>query len=273
MAKAAYIGVGGVARKVKQPYIGVSSVARKVKSGYIGVSGVARQFFSGGTPITSLAVGSSVYMNVNGTQTEFIVVHQGLPSSAYDSSCNGAWLLMKNIVGTSSWHTLTYSQCFSSSENVIRQYLDNTFAATLDENVYNQIKTVSIPTMTIRNGSASVLGIASLKVFLLSTDEINQPRNDDGKYPTLVEGSALSYFSGTQDSTYYSKCVADYEGNATSWWLRSESKYLGSGYVRAYAVGTGGSSNSSRVDNKKGVRPAMIFPSTTLVNDQNVIIT
>lgn len=46
MAKNAYIGVSGVARKVKQPYIGVSGVARKVKSGYIGVSGVARQFFA-----------------------------------------------------------------------------------------------------------------------------------------------------------------------------------------------------------------------------------
>ena len=40
MAKRAYIGVGGVARKVKQPFVGVANVARKVKSGYIGVGGV-----------------------------------------------------------------------------------------------------------------------------------------------------------------------------------------------------------------------------------------
>lgn len=46
MAKRAYIGVGGVARKVKQPFVGVANVARKVKSGYIGVGGVARQFFA-----------------------------------------------------------------------------------------------------------------------------------------------------------------------------------------------------------------------------------
>ena len=42
-----YIGVNGVARKVKKDYMGVSGVARKVKSGYIGVDGVARKFFSG----------------------------------------------------------------------------------------------------------------------------------------------------------------------------------------------------------------------------------
>ncbi len=45
-----YIGVNGVARKVKKDYIGVGGVARKVKSGYIGVDGVARKFFSGFDP-------------------------------------------------------------------------------------------------------------------------------------------------------------------------------------------------------------------------------
>ena len=48
MTKAMYIGVGGVARKVKKMYIGVDNVARKVKKGYIGVGGVARCFFSSG---------------------------------------------------------------------------------------------------------------------------------------------------------------------------------------------------------------------------------
>lgn len=46
MAKGVYIGVGGVARKVKKMYIGVGGVARKVKKAYIGVGGVARVFWS-----------------------------------------------------------------------------------------------------------------------------------------------------------------------------------------------------------------------------------
>lgn len=41
-----YIGIGGVARKVKNQYFGVANVARKVKSGFIGVGGVARKFYS-----------------------------------------------------------------------------------------------------------------------------------------------------------------------------------------------------------------------------------
>lgn len=47
MTKACYVGVDGVAKKVKKIYTGVDDVARKVKKGYIGVGGIARPFFSG----------------------------------------------------------------------------------------------------------------------------------------------------------------------------------------------------------------------------------
>lgn len=48
MAKGAYIGVDGAARKVKKMYIGKSNIARKIKKAYIGIGGVARPCFSGG---------------------------------------------------------------------------------------------------------------------------------------------------------------------------------------------------------------------------------
>jgi hypothetical protein len=48
--------------------------------------------------VSNIEVGSSVYLNVDGVKTEFLVVHQGNPnSSIYDASCDGTWLLMKNI--------------------------------------------------------------------------------------------------------------------------------------------------------------------------------
>lgn len=46
-----YIGVGSVARKIKNQYIGVGGVARKIKAGYVGVGGVARKFFTSGYDI------------------------------------------------------------------------------------------------------------------------------------------------------------------------------------------------------------------------------
>lgn len=45
MARAQYIGVAGVARRVVNQHIGVSGVARTIKRGYIGVDGVARQYY------------------------------------------------------------------------------------------------------------------------------------------------------------------------------------------------------------------------------------
>lgn len=47
MAKAVYIGVQNIARKVKKVYIGVNGIARKVKKMYIGVAGIARCIYSG----------------------------------------------------------------------------------------------------------------------------------------------------------------------------------------------------------------------------------
>ena len=46
--------------------------------------------------LSTKAVGSTVKLKVDGSLKEFIVVHQGKPSSMYDESCNGTWLLMKD---------------------------------------------------------------------------------------------------------------------------------------------------------------------------------
>lgn len=48
MGKGAFIGVNGVARKIKGGYIGIDGAARKIKSAYIGVGGVARPCWGGG---------------------------------------------------------------------------------------------------------------------------------------------------------------------------------------------------------------------------------
>ena len=45
MAKGAYIGVNGVAKKVKGSYIGVDNVAKKIDKIYVGVGGIARLYF------------------------------------------------------------------------------------------------------------------------------------------------------------------------------------------------------------------------------------
>ena len=53
MAKNAYVGVAGKARKVKEIYVGVNGKARRVVKGYVGVNGVARQFWPNGKPLSA----------------------------------------------------------------------------------------------------------------------------------------------------------------------------------------------------------------------------
>ena len=67
---------------------------------------------------SDLPIGSSVFFHMSkelaalmetpdllNERIEFIVVHQGLPSSMYDSSCNGTWLMTKETSGAGSFGT------------------------------------------------------------------------------------------------------------------------------------------------------------------------
>jgi len=64
---AAYIGVGGVARKAKKLYIGVGGVARKVTKMYASVGGVAKLVWLGEVPNVNMTV--SLNGNALGTFT------------------------------------------------------------------------------------------------------------------------------------------------------------------------------------------------------------
>ena len=55
------------------------------------------------------AVGSIVKIKVNGASKDFIVVQQGNPNTGtYDASCDGTWLLMKDIYTLSLIHILLF---------------------------------------------------------------------------------------------------------------------------------------------------------------------
>ena len=45
--------------------------------------------------LSTKAIGSIVKLKENGTLVDYIVVHKGRPSSIYDASCDGVWLLRK----------------------------------------------------------------------------------------------------------------------------------------------------------------------------------
>lgn len=209
--------------------------------------------------MSTLAVGRSVWMNVNGVRTEFIIVHQGKPSSIYDDSCNGTWLLMKDIYSNHEWNSDNKNDYENST---IHAYLNETFLALFDTNVRGAIKQVKIP---YRQGNATgnnfvMSGANGLpaKIFLLSATELGL----SNRAPTN-EGAKLSYFSSCIDGDDV-KRVAYLNGSTYQWWLRSPSVVAGSSSL---VVTNNGGVSWYYCSNWYGVRPALILASDTKIDD------
>lgn len=217
------------------------------------------------TKLSALSVGSTVKLNVNGTAKEFLVVHQGLPSSLYDSSCNGTWLLMKDIYEKRVWDSSNND--YKNSD--IHAYLNGTFLGLFDSDIQSAIKQVKLP---YQNGTGSGGSIASgsnglsTKVFLLGGYEVGWTTANSSYFP--VDGACLSYFSGT--SATDSKRIANYGGSATSWWLRSPNT---NSTNNVWYVNTNGVWNGNRCHNSSGVRPALVLDSSLSVSDDGSVQT
>ena len=209
------------------------------------------------------AVGSIVKIKVNGASKDFIVVQQGNPNtSTYDSSCNGTWLLMKDIYTTS-----TFGSNNSYKDSSIHTYLNGTFYNLIDSNIRAAIKQVKIP---YQNGTGSGGSLAtgsnglSTKVFLLSGYEVGWTTSDNGYFPK--DGVRLAYFGNSSSGN--SKRIAYNGSSAAGWWLRSPRTNNDN---NVWDVNTDGSSSVSWYSRSYGVRPAFILPSTLVVSDDGTV--
>lgn len=219
-----------------------------------------------GSPLGNLAVGTVVKAPINGKSTEFIVVHQGKPASMYDDSCNGTWLLLKDIYAMRSWDSSDNN--YKNSD--IHSYLNGTFLNLFDNDIKNAIKQVKIP---YQNGTGSGGSVASganglsCKIFLLSGYELGWITNDSPYFPH--DGAKLSYFSSGISSSANNKRIANYNDSATRWWLRSPSTYNTSDVGN---VNSNGNRNYWNYDGTCGVRPALVLPSDIRVDSNGNIV-
>lgn len=216
--------------------------------------------------LSSKAIGSTIKLKVNGSARNFIVVHQGKPSSVYDDSCNGTWLLMQDIYENRAWHS---SNTNDYANSTIHSYLNSTFLNLFESKIKNAIKQVKLPyrkgsgtSTTVTSGSNGL----SAKIFLLSATETSF----DFSYMPSGEGAELAYFKGCADNSSDSKRVAYLNGSATYWWLRSP--LCGYSYSALCVVSNGGWSNGY-CSSSYGIRPALILPSTLLVSDDGTVST
>ena len=216
--------------------------------------------------LSSKAIGSTIKLKVNGSAKDFIVVHQGKPSSVYDDSCSGTWLLMKDIYENRKWHS---SDTNDYANSTIHSYLNSTFLAMLDSNIQKAIKQVKLP---YRKGSGTSTTVTSgsnglpAKIFLLSATEMSF----NFSYMPSGEGAELAYFKGCADNSSDSKRVAYLNGSAAVWWLRSPGC---SNSGRALGVDSGGGWGGRGCSVSGGIRPALILPSTLLVSDDGTVST
>lgn len=218
-----------------------------------------------GTPVGQLAIGTLIKILENGAPVEYLVVNQGIPenSSLYDASCDGCWVLRKDIAEKRAWDSTNND--YKNSD--IHAYLNGSWTSRYSAGVLSQIKQVKIPYVNGTGYGGSVASGAnglSCKIFLLSGYEVGFSTSDNSYFPR--DGAKLSYFSSGTGSTANNKRIANYNGSATYWWLRSPYA-VNTDYV--WDVYSNGDYDRGHYSTTYGVRPALVLPSTALV-DQNL---
>ena len=195
-----------------------------------------------------------MYLNYDGTRTEFIVVHQGIPGSTYDSSCKGTWLMSYKCLYQSAWSTSGSNGYLPSTlnnglnENVIRK---------LDTKVKNIVKQVKIPYSNVRGETVySGANGYPCQAFVPSMIEVGYRSADVGYMP--IEGAKLDYFESGTGASARDKRKAQYQSASYGWWLRSP--YKGN-QTEAWSIDGFGNSDTDGITVTRAVRPIIIIPS------------
>ena len=206
---------------------------------------------------SSLAVGTTVKLMEGGTAVEYLVVNQGIPSNSdlYDASCDGTWLLRKDIHSNRQWNP-SYVNKYESS--AINTWLNGEFFNTLGSAEQAAIKQVKIPyRKNGGSGGTDESGVNGLpcKIFLLGGYEIGFTTSDNSSFP--VDGAKLSYFESGTGTSANNKRIAKLNGSAANWWLRSPDT---SGTRFVWRVSSDGDGYYGNAYEPLGVRPTLILP-------------
>lgn len=215
-----------------------------------------------------IAVGSTVKMMEGGTAVEYLVVNQGIPSnsSLYDASCDGTWLLRKDIHSNRQWDSSDFS---NYERSTINAWLNGDFFNTLGSVEKAAVKQVKIPhcflggSYVIQSGSNGL----SAKVFLLSGYEVGWTSSDNQYFPQ--DGAKLSYFESGTGMSANNKRIANLNGSASYWWLRSPyTQYTN----QVWFVLSNGGCNGNRASYSSGIRPALVLPGNALFDRATMLL-
>lgn len=211
------------------------------------------------------AIGDIVKIKENGEAVNYIIVHKGLPSSMYDSSCDGVWVLREEASEQRVWNTVKENDYANSDINRI---LNDTYYNAIESSIRNQIKLVKIPYRPGAGTSHEVnTGADGLpcKIFLLSGYEVGITEDQSIYY--FVDGAKLAYFDLQDNNTR----ICNLNGTPTNWWLRMPSGNSINQAVVILADGTGNPRYG--ITTPEGIRPAFVLPSNLSVNSDGFVTT
>ena len=217
-----------------------------------------------GVPVSTLSTGTIIKINENGAPVEYLIIHQGNPStSIYDESCNGTWVLRKDIHSLRSWSGMPDDNRYK--ESTIHSWLNTTFRNTLSQYDNSIINTAKIP---YRNGygnsgttETGANGLAA-EIFLLSAFEIFRSCDDT----KANDGSYINLGSNT---------LGYYNGSKTIYWTRSPAYAgitIGTGDVIYVSIDFSGREGHGPAHMEYGIRPAFILNPESIVDLDMILL-
>ena len=217
------------------------------------------------TLLSNVPVGSIIKINENGVPINYLVVHQGIPSSLYDASCNGTWVLRQDIYKKEQWaannsNTLPGADIFNMMADMLTLY---------DSFVQNAIKNIKLPYCVSGTNNTIESGANGLpcQFFPLSAYEVGWSIEDTVYIP--IDGAKLSYFDKGGSTTANKKRVANFNGSPDFWWTRSQN--INNSLAGVWLVLSNGARSQYSASSNYGLRPAFVLSNDLYVETDGTL--
>ena len=142
------------------------------------------------------------------------------------------------------------------------------YANEYDPRIQAAIKTVKIP-YCVGGGNTTIMSGAnglSCKIFMLFGREVGFTNNESSYFPN--DGSKLDYFISGNTSSAQQRRVANLNGRATRWWLRSPDAR---NTYDVWDVHSSGDYSQWPAVGDHGLRSTFLLPSTFVFLESEVV--
>ena len=227
-------------------------------------------------------IGDVVYLKVGGDNTAFRVMHHGKPDDTYDDSFLNGTILMMDY-SEEPYQTLMVEEVDERkgdySGSYMHRVLNSTWLSRLESAVADKIVQVKLP---YRQGTSSdpyvvasgSSGLAA-KIWLPSIVEVSRGAYDLFGMSLdfyITEGARFDYFKNAYASFYSSWKVLDPDTEADAGWgTRTPGQYGSGDYADFFCKINVNGEWFSASKNKVYVRPCLVLPDETLVDNSDRI--